>query len=415
MYVEGIWGKKDAEGRPTYPLHRFQSLAFSSKSRFTACISGTGGGKTALGALWSITKTEEVLSIREKCLGMVLAPTYKVLERATVPALIETFKGTHLEGEFKQHKSVYELPDGKGLIWCQGVDNPGGIEGGQFDWIWCDEGGQYSKTAWNAIQGRTGFKRAPVFITSTPYGFNWLYTDFYARYLKNDPDYTVVQWASIDNPAYPQEEFERAARTLNPDTFAMRYRGQFTRMEGMVYPNLIKCLTDQVTVDEVLSWEGKLGGGIDFGWNDPFAGVCFLLDKEDVLWMWYERYLPFTTIEDHAAALPKFLDRKPMWWCEHNPEFIMKLIKGGHKCKRAFKNIVPGIEAVNARINTQRLWILQSITNKAMPATIAEGGTYMYVNKDETFTGDKPDVNCEDHAMDAVRYGVCGFDIRKAA
>lgn len=415
MYIGGKWGELDAEGRRQFPLHHAQSLAFGSTKRFTAFIAGTGSGKTALGALWVYNQICKVLETGNKCLGMVLAPTYKVLERATVPALIETLKGTPLEGEFKQHKSVYELPNENGLIWCHGIDSPGSIEGGAFSFIWADEAGQYSLTAWNAMQARTGFKRSPILITTTGYGYNWLYTDFYSRFKKNDPDYLVIQCPSTDNPAYPKEEYERARRTLSPDVFRMRYCGDFTRSEGMVYSNIMSCLDEETTIDEVLSKDGRLIGGIDFGFNDPFAALCGLLDDEDVLWIWYERYLPKTTIEEHANALPKFLNRKPIWYADHTPELILKLQRGGHKVKKAFKNILPGIEAVNARINTGRLKILSKISTKPMPALMAEAGQYMYINKDEVFVGDKPDPNCEDHGMDALRYLVAGCDIRRAA
>lgn len=415
LYSSATWGSKNEFGNKVYPVHEYQGYVLNSKSRFTAAIAGTGGGKTAVGALWSYNAINNVWNkFKKPSLGMIVAPTYKVLERATVPALLETFADTPLEGRYHKHLSYYETAYGD-KIWCQGADNPGGLEGGQFDWVWGDEAGQFHLTVWDALQGRTGAKRSPILFTTTPYAFNWLFNDFYQRWKSGDQDYNVVQWNSIENPTYSREEYERAKRTLTPDKFKMRYQGRFERLEGMVYPNINKIITD-VTIEEILSKEGRIVGGMDFGWNDPYCAVLGLLeDSTDILWVFYERYLPETTIESHADALPKFLDRRPVWFCDHQPEYILKMRRGGHVCRPANKAIIPGIDAVNARINTGRLLVSSQVTNKRSPAFLVEGMQYYYKNKDGTFIGDKPDPECEDHACDAYRYMVAGCDIKKAA
>ncbi len=414
MYSSATWGSI-IDGKKVYPCHDFQLQCLNSTSRFTAGIAGTGGGKTALGGLWCYNQINNIWTKHKRpALGMVAAPTYKVLERATVPALIETFAGTPLEGIYKKHESVYITNYGD-KIWCQGADNPGGLEGGQFDFVWGDEAGQFHLTVWDALQGRTGAKRAPILFTTTPYAFNWLFTDFYTRWKQGDPDYTVVQWNSIENPTYSREEYERAKRTLTPDKFKMRYQGKFERLEGMVYPRINECLCD-VSIEEILNKDGPIVGGMDFGWNDPFAAVLAKYEiATDILWIFYERYKPETTIEEHANQLPKFIDNRPVWYCDHQPELILKLRRGGHTCRPANKSITPGVDAVNARINTGRLKITSAVTEKDMPAVIAEGMGYFYRNKDGVFLGDKPDPACEDHSMDALRYLVMGVDVRKAA
>jgi len=165
------WGEI-IDGQKHYPCHQGQLDVLASKARFTAAIAGTGGGKTVCGPLWLAEQIKRVVESKRKFLGMVVAPTYKVLSRATLPTLIETFNGTALQGTFKETKNLYVLPNNWGLIWCQGADNPGGLEGGQFDAVWLDEGGQVKLSVWIALQGRTGAKQAPIFITTTPYGLN---------------------------------------------------------------------------------------------------------------------------------------------------------------------------------------------------------------------------------------------------
>ena len=217
------WGDLIDPEDPTkgkhYPLHKHQLAVYNSNARFTAAIAGTGGGKTVTGPLVCAKKISEFVAKPEnkqrKFLGMIVAPTYKVLQRATVPTLIDTFKDTVFEGTYKEQKNLYVLPNEWGLIWCQGADNPGGLEGGQFDFVWGDEAGQFKQSVWNAIQGRTGAKQAQILLTTTPYAKNWLYSEVYLSWQKGDKDYFCEQWASYYNPAYPKEEYERAKKTMS--------------------------------------------------------------------------------------------------------------------------------------------------------------------------------------------------------
>ena len=402
-----------------YPLHQYQANIYYSEARFIAAIAGTGGGKTAIGPLWvaKIINGMRSKGYEKPIMGLVVAPTYKVLARATVPMLVDTFKGTNLEGRYLESRSFYELPphNGRegGKIWCQGADNPGGLEGGQFDFCWGDEAGQFKKMVWSAIQGRLGAKESPCLLTTTPYIKNWLFTDFYKQFTLGDPDYYVQQWSSVENPIYSQREYDRAKRTMNRALGAMRYDGQFSVMAGAVYPTIDDC-TVKLTKDEIEDLlsedDGKFYGGIDFGWNDPFCALCGYLDSADILWVWWERYLTKTMIEDHAEALPKFTNKGIRWYCEHQPELVRKLRKGGHTCLPAIKAILPGIEAVNARILTGRLKIIEN----SCPAILAEAQLYSFPEDEEASGGDKP-IDNFNHAMDALRYMVFGIDGKRAA
>ena len=79
-----------------------------------------------------------------------------------------------------------------------------------------------------------------------------------------------------------------------------RIECSFTSREGLVYPDFADAVVRQ--------WpspgpEGRGVGGIDFGWRNPFAALCGVLDGDDVLWIGWERYLRETPLHLHAAAL----------------------------------------------------------------------------------------------------------------
>lgn len=389
------WGE-ERDNEKCYPLHPGQADVLVSPSRFTAACAGTGGGKTVLGALWAYIQCDR----NSPTLGLVVAPTYQILARATAPALVEQFAGTHLEGRYVPSQCRYYLPDG-GLIWLLSADNPGGLEGGQFDWCWVDEGGQIKFDAWVAIQGRTGQKEAPVLITTTPYGENWLYHKFYSFWQRGDADYYVRQWASNENPAYPEAEYRRAMRTLAPQRAAMRYEGRFVKSEGLVYPDLEACRVDPYEPPD----DALLVGGIDFGFSNPFAAIAGSLyeleDGRDVLYLGYERYKRRNTLSQHTRHLPADV----VWWADPSrPDDIMELRHADHVVRKANNQIALGIDAVTARIYSGRLHI-----SSDCKAVFAEANQYKYPEKDDEVVGDKP-VDEFNHALDSLRYLIMGID-----
>ncbi|GAI83775.1 unnamed protein product, partial [marine sediment metagenome] len=117
-----------------------------------------------------------------------------------------------------------------GVVYFGSADRPDSLEGGQVRAAWVDEAGQIKRASWEAIQRRLGFFMGRGLLTTTPYSLNWLKTDFYDHWKKKDPDYDVVQFRSIDSPYYPEEEYERARRTLDRRIFEMRYDALFRKM-----------------------------------------------------------------------------------------------------------------------------------------------------------------------------------------
>jgi phage terminase large subunit len=427
------WGQLDSSGAKTYRLHPAQSAILKSTARFKGAIAGTGGGKTVLGPIWIMQQIARILSdanstgqgrqgrqgrrsfSTEPILGMVIAPTYQILARATAPALVSTFSGTDYQGQYVESRNRYYLPRNMGTIWTLSADNAKAIEGGQVDFVWLDEGGQVGMDVWIAIQGRTGQKQSPVLITTTPYALNWLYKDFYKRAQAGDPQYFVKQWASKDNPAYPPEEYQRAKRTMTAQRAAMRYDGQFVQMAGLIYPTFRDAILphhqDPDNPDQTLI-DGEDVGGIDFGWNNPFAALAGKLfindDGDDVLYIYYERYKRSQTVEQHARALPK--PGAIMWWADPaRPDSIAELRGAGHAVRAGYNDIMLGIDAVSARLLSNRLKI-----SPLCRALIAESDMYAYPEKDDEVYGEKP-VDQFNHALDALRYLVMGIDRRKMA
>jgi len=376
-------------------LFPHQEKALLSKRRFVGLIGGTGGGKTFFGPIWLSCEIAEAPEDQ----FMVVAPTYKLMTRATLPALQECFRGTCLQGELNISSGLYKLPQG-GRIWLGTADRPESLEAGQYRAAWLDEAGQMKYMAWVAIQARLGLKRGRCLLTTTPYGMNWLYKNFYQLWRKGHRDYDVVSFESTDNPLYPKEEVERAKAELSPELFDMRYRGLFRKMEGLVYPDFHDDhICEPFEIPD--SWDRR--GGCDFGYINPHVNLKGALDpREDVLYVYEEYYGSRKELKEIAETMYDI-----PWLGDPEGRREIEELKGlGVDIKSGETAKTLCLAAVNARIRTDRLRIFTSC-----PHTLDEIDIYHF----DPRTG-KPSKQ-DDHCMDALAQLVWHFDgarIRKS-
>lgn len=374
-------------------LFPHQAKAISSHKRFIALIGGTGGGKTYTGPMWLYQE----ISKFPKEQFFIIAPTYKMLIRATAPTLVEIFRGTQAEGEYKPSLGQYILPTG-GVIWFGSADRPETLEAGQYKAAWLDEAGQMKYQVWVVIQARLGQKLGRALLTTTPYAMNWLYLEFYKRFIANDSDYDVIQFVSTDNPLYPKEEYERAKATLDLRLFEMRYKGLFRKMEGLCYPDFN---TNHIIDDFKIPEDWRRGGGMDFGFNNPSVVLYGAIDNDDVLYICKEIYKKGSLLSDLASIMEKEI----MTYADPSgKQHIEELLALGVEIESADNEVNAGIEKVNERIKTGRFKIFKSCKN-----TIDEFETYHWIEG-----RDKPEKE-NDHCMDALRYLIMGLDSDKGS
>lgn len=231
------WGAYDENGIRQYYPHYKQGQSIMSKKRFVGACAGTGGGKTTSGGLWFLQQLQDYVDAGNinDFVGFIVAPTNKILRRATMPCFLDIFDTSQFAGKYTPSRNIYKLPGDLGVIYALSADNPESLVGSQAHAIWLDEGGQCSQAVWDELQQRTGVHEGRILITSTPYRANWFKTEIVDRAAQGDPDYSCFIWSSIENPAYPKAEYERAKRTLPSQLFEMRYNARFTMSEGRVY------------------------------------------------------------------------------------------------------------------------------------------------------------------------------------
>lgn len=211
------------------------------------------------------------------------------------------------------------------------ADEPDSLEAAQYKGAVCDEAGQkkFKQESWEAIQRRLAIDRGRALFPTTPYALGWLKSEVFDRakryadsILRNlphnsaDADYEVVNFESIENPAFPIEEWNRAKATLPKWKFNLFYRGMFERPAGAVYdcwhswigPNeygQMGHIVPEFTPDP--KWPRYVG--VDFG-SPNYAAVFIAEELDDSgkktgkLYV-YREYSPedSMTMKEHIAAM----------------------------------------------------------------------------------------------------------------
>lgn len=405
----GYWGQI-VGGKVRYDLHEDQWIVLSNPARYKAAIAGTGGGKTAMGPVWCLEECQKVFKKRnvseDPIAALVLAPTYRMLARATADEFVKVFSKSPFAGRYIESKGYYELPNQWGKVWLLSADRPDRIEGKQFDFAWLDEAGQMKYDAWANVQNRLGLRVGPALLTTTPYEINWLKRKFVDLADAGNKSYFYHSWWSIANPAYPLESYVAAQQSMSEARFKMRYQGLFSASIGMVYGNLL----DRVAPFEVkdLPTPIRLRGGVDWGYSpDPFAAIVAAVTppivegEPDHMWVFFERYVPEEISLYNARQIPK----STLYWADPTcGEEIEVFRRAGHRIRKAkIRSRVVGIDAVYRRLARGSITIHPKCEN-----IIQESREYRYPNEEDEIIGGDPEG--PHHALDCLRYLISMHD-----
>jgi hypothetical protein len=132
------------------------------------------------------------------------------------------------------------VPDDPPRVLFGHAGDPESLESATIKAAWLDECGQrgFRLASYEAILGRLSIHQGRVLLTSRPYDLGWmkqLLWDPWESAGRNHPLIDIINFRSIENPAFSREEYYRAKRELPPWKFLMAYDGLFTRPAGLIY------------------------------------------------------------------------------------------------------------------------------------------------------------------------------------
>lgn len=200
-------------------------------------------------------------------------------------------------------------PDEPTNVYFAHAQDPDSLESATAKAAWLDEAGQkkFRLGSFEAVERRLSINQGRILITTTPYDWGWLKQRVYDPWQASSgthPGIDVIQFESIENPAFPRAEWDRARLALPTWKFDLFYRARFSRPAGLIYDSFdpVAHIVPRFALPPPVIWPRYLG--LDFG-GIHTAGILFAEEPETGKLYAYREYLPLVqrTAKEHVAAL----------------------------------------------------------------------------------------------------------------
>lgn len=354
-----------------------------SKKRIVINQGGTRSGKTY--------STLQVLC--EYCYSNKDAGTVISIVRKTLPALkgsayrdfleIVNNEGWYSEDNHNKSEMTYLLFGN--LIEFISVDQPQKIRGRRRDVCFINEANELSWEDFFQLNIRTTTK---IIIDYNPSDeFHWIYDRLQTR---EDADFFVTTYR--DNPKLEKSLIDEIELLEAADENYWRVYGLGLR--GISTETIYTHWQQAAFPDNC-----EIVYGVDFGYSVPSA-VIKIGFKEKSLYveeMLYETKLTTSDLVERIKSLN--ISKSDELFCDNaEPKTIEELKRAGFNAKPAEKDVYAGIQ----KVKSMPLYISPNSSN-----LIKEIKSYKWkVDKDGKVHPDEQPVKFNDHAMDAMRYGI---------
>lgn len=224
---------------------------------------------------------------------------------------------------------------------------------------------------------------------------SWVFRRFYES-ANGGNGIQRLHYTVFDNPWAKREEIEKlkAYKEQNPNLYNIYFLGEWGELEGVIFSWDI--------VDAPPKNPDEIFYGGDFGYSVNPAALIRIYRKADEFWleeMIYEKGLTNQQLARKALTSGVTPDADT-YWDSAEPKSIQELYDAGMNAKPAEK----GPDSVRAGIDyllSKKIHVIDGSENIIRE----QKGYTRRVDKDGLFLPDPIKVN--DHAMSAVRYGIC--------
>jgi hypothetical protein len=197
------------------------------EARFRAFVGGVGSGKTRAGCV-------EILRQPPGSRITVAAPTYRMLEDATIQTFKEVCGAFFRPEDFKKSDNHCVLQNGTEILF-RSTDDPDKLRGPNLSMFWLDEAAMMPEMVWDLMIGRLRLEPGRGIITTTPRGKNWLWKLFLQKNLEN-PNYHLTQCSSKSNIFLPDYFIEALESQYTGHWLKQELEGEFVEfIEAQAY------------------------------------------------------------------------------------------------------------------------------------------------------------------------------------
>lgn len=413
-----------------YPNPR-QMEFFESRARHTAYGGARGGGKS-----WAMRRKLVLLAIHYEGLQLLLL-------RRTLPELTENHVRplqTELSGfvNYNQTQRVFTFPNGSRikLGYCDNEQDVFRYQGQEYDVIGMEEATQFTESQMQFISTcnrsvRTDFSPR-MYYTCNPggVGHGWvkrLFIDRRYRASERAEDYVFITARVTDNPILMRnptylttlenlpEPLRRAHLDGDWDVLAGQYFGEFSRERHVAEPFSIPG-----------TW--RKFRAMDWGYHDPCAVLWFAVAPGGRVYV-YREYYERNVLSSETAKRIRFLTgNEAIAYTAASPDAWQcrgmdgsKDLSGMSIAEVFAHGGVPLVRADNARVaGWQRVREYLADSDDGLPGLLIFRTCENLIRTLPMLTFDKrfmEDVSgaCEDHAPEALRYGLMSRPVSAGA
>lgn len=419
MSAPAFYSHDEATNELRVNFHPGQMAAWNSQARFVVVTAGTQSGKTSWGPWWLWRE----IQLRGPGDYIVATPSFRLLNLKALPEFKRLFeRDLKLGRQFVSPQPKFEF-SAEGKIRTFGSDtdlsldtnvffghaqDPDSLESATAKAAWLDEAGQkkFKLGSFEAILRRLSIAQGRVLVTTTPYNLGWLKKTLYdpwdesRKQGRDHPEIQIIRFDSTTNPAFPQEEFERARRELPAWKFNMFYRGFFERPAGLIYDcwNPVVHKIPRFRLAE--SWQRYLG--LDFGGVNT-AGVFLAKDPNSrKLYAYREYHAGSRTAKQHVAELLRDEPSMPVacGGAGSEDQWRAEFAQAGlGVAKPDITEVEVGINRVYGALQSEELYIFDDLVH-----LIDEFETYSRETDESGAVLETIDDKETYHRLDAMRY-----------
>ena len=312
------------------------------------------------------------------------------------------------------------------LLEVKSAQNPENLVGESLDKVIMSEAAKHTKETWDRyIRPALGDRRGGADFVTTPEGFNWLYDEWMHGQDPSFIDYDSWKFPSWMNtvifPGGEQDpEIQLLRRTMSPSAFTQEIGADFGSFVGKIYGDwdVSKHVKPHTYRPD---WPNYIA--FDFGFTNPTAAIEFQVSPRDEIFIWREYYKSFTRLETVLSDL-KSREQPPGYHINltfgdaADPEAIESINEHFAPCvgdPNAKTNWRDGIDLVNSFLmrddgEDEFGGPLQSVpalfVDPTCLNTISEFNNYRADPKSNGTNTAESARKQDDHAMDAIRYGL---------
>lgn len=274
-------------GELRHHMHPGQIAVMKSTAREILALAGVQSGKSSVAVDWMARE----ITHRGEGDYLMVSATYPLMNLKLLPDFLDVFQHMLHLGRYHDSDKVFEFSESKTRVIFGTATNPESLESATAKAAVCDEAGQrqFRREAREAIMRRLSIHKGRVLYPSTPYGLGWLKSELYDKATEPGSGIQVISWPSKMNPVFPQEEFERARRTMPGWKFRMFFEGRFERPVGLVYDSFDEATCKIPRFPIPATWPRYVGH--DFGLANP-AALFYAQDSATGYFYAYDEYLP---------------------------------------------------------------------------------------------------------------------------